>query len=486
MKPDTFVDMITPRNSLSIVMITSSIVLLMALQFFWLRKVYRDEEHGFRKETGFIFRNTMFALNDSVLQKNIRPMKSDSNSIRIIRTTQTTDSVMFGRRHSDLPFTFQDSTANIQVYISPDSHDGDSLVHALRPLVSRIRENRQQRFFSIRLKSDTIPITIVNGVYRSSLLKAGFNTAFFLTRLEPPPDGHIKKEFDDPDKVILTPSGAFQIQFPGLQWIIFRKIIPQILFALFLTLITISAFIILYKSLRSQQRLMEIKNDFINNMTHELKTPVATVSVAIEALQNFNVLDNPKLASEYLSIAQSELKRLTLMTDKILKTSVFEKNGIDMHRENVDVNQMVLEVIDSMELVASKQKATISFKKEGENFTVNGSAEHLENVFYNLLDNAIKYSHEKSIIEITIKELAHYVTYSIHDNGIGIPKSYQKKIFDKFFRVPHGDIHTTKGYGLGLSYVASVVKSHGGTVQVESEEGRGSCFVVSLPKRANA
>ncbi len=483
MKPSTFVVMSTSRNSLSIVLIISSIGLLMALQFFWLRKVYRDEEHGFQKETSFIFRNTMFALNDSLLQKSIQPMPSDSSNIRIVRTTKTTDSILFRKSRPGMPITFQDSTANIQVYLSNDYHDGDSLAHALKPLVSRIRRDKQQRFFSIRLKADTIPLSIIHEKYESSLSKSGINIPFLVLRSEPPLQESVENDTFDPDKVIFTPSGAFELAFPSLHTIILKKIIPQILFALVLTLITISSFVLLYRSLRSQQRLMEIKNDFINNMTHELKTPVATVSVAIEALQNFNVLDNPKRASEYLTIAQNELKRLTLMTDKILKTSVFEKNGVDLHLEHVDVHSMVINVIDSMELVAKKQDAIITLEKEGEDFIINGSEEHLSNIFYNLIDNAIKYSPEKPNIKIMLKDLSNQITFSIQDNGIGIPKAYQKKVFEKFFRVPSGDVHNTKGYGLGLSYVGSVVKSHGGDVSIESEEGKGSRFVVTLPKR---
>jgi two-component system, OmpR family, phosphate regulon sensor histidine kinase PhoR len=457
----------------------------MALQFFWLRKVYRDEEHGFRKETGFIFQNTVLELTDSALRKSIRPMRSDSSKVRVIRTRRGIDSVWFQKSESDLPL-LRDSTANIQVFVSRGAHENDSLVRMLKPLMSHIREDRHERFFTIRLDADSVPVKAIHKTYKSNLAKADINIPFLLIRMEPPNSPILGIDSIDQDNLFLTPAGAFEITFIDLKWIIFKKIIPQILFALVLTFITISAFILLYRSLRSQQRLMEIKNDFINNMTHELKTPVATVSVAIEALQNFNVLDNPKLANEYLTIAQSELKRLTLMADKILKTSVFEKNGVDLHLENIDIHTMVTEVINSMELVAKKQDAIITFEKEGVDFTLRGSEEHLSNIFYNLIDNALKYSPEKPDIKIILKELSGQITFSIQDNGIGIPKTYQKKIFEKFFRVPQGDVHTTKGYGLGLSYVASVVKSHGGNVTVESEEGKGSRFVVVLPKRIGA
>jgi len=389
--------------------------------------------------------------------------------------------VWFQKTDTGEAHVIRDSTANVQVYISNGNQENDSLNHILKPLVSRLRQDRQERFFSIRLNADSVPLKTIREEYTNSLGKAGIYLPFLLVRIKDP----LGIDSIGRDKSILTPAGVFEITFSDLKWIIFKKIIPQILFAVVLTFITTSAFILLYRSLRSQQRLMEIKNDFINNMTHELKTPVATVSVAIEALQNFNALDNPKLANEYLTIAQNELKRLTLMTDKILKTSVFEKNGVDPHLESVDIDTIIKAVIKSMELVAKKQDVTITFEQEGSDFTVRGSEEHLSNIFYNLIDNAIKYSPEKPNVKIILRELSKQITFSIQDNGVGIPKTYQKKIFEKFFRVPHGDVHNTKGYGLGLSYVASVVKNHGGNVTVESEEGKGSRFVVVIPKRIN-
>ncbi|MEO7988004.1 MAG: HAMP domain-containing sensor histidine kinase [Chryseolinea sp.] len=482
MKPGTFVDMSTNRNSLSIALITSSIGLLMALQFFWLRKVYRDEEHGFQKETSFIFRNTVFALSDSALQKSIRPMRLDSSKVRVLRTTKITDTIMFRRSNSEPPITFLDSTANIQVYISPGAHENDSLVHMLKPLVSRLRQDKQERFFSIRLNSDSIPLKIVDKVYKRSLAKAGINFPFLLTRLEPPKQGALEMDSFGRDKIILTPVGAFEITFLDLQWIIFKKIIPQILFAFILTLITISSFILLYRSLRSQQRLMEIKNDFINNMTHELKTPVATVSVALEALKNFSAIDNPKLTQEYLDIAKHELDRLSIMADKILDVSIFESMGIQFKPENINLDHIVQDMLASMKMVLEKCNANVTYEKKGDNFEIVGGAVHLTNVIYNLMDNALKYSAEKPIINIILNYETQKLVLSIKDNGMGIAQEYQHRIFEKFFRIPSGNVHNSKGYGLGLSYVASVVKSHYGLIDVDSKPGEGSTFIITIPR----
>jgi two-component system phosphate regulon sensor histidine kinase PhoR len=238
---------------------------------------------------------------------------------------------------------------------------------------------------------------------------------------------------------------------------------------------------VMYKNLRAQQKLMQIKNDFISNVTHELKTPVATVSVALEALKNFNALDDPKRTSEYLDIAQNELNRLTLMTDKILKTSVFEDKGVELKIEVVDLDVIISQVLASMKLVFEKRNTILNYSKTGTSFSLGGSREHLTNILYNLVDNGLKYSPEKSVLDIRLTNAGGKMQLVVRDEGIGISREYQKKIFEKFFRVPSGDVHNIKGYGLGLSYVASVVKSHGGEIFVESEPGKGSAFTIILP-----
>jgi signal transduction histidine kinase len=238
----------------------------------------------------------------------------------------------------------------------------------------------------------------------------------------------------------------------------------------------------MYRSLVTQQQMAELKNDFINNVTHELKTPITTVRVALEALQDFKGLDNPQLTREYLDIAQNELSRLTLLTDKVLRTAVFEKNGVVFQPEKVDLRKLVEQILASMKPVFDKCGAGITFSLEGSDFILSGSVEHLTNVFYNLLDNALKYSTSPPEIKVVVKDRTDNLFLSVRDKGQGIPSEYHKKVFEKFFRVPTGDVHNVKGYGLGLSYVNSVVRSHHGTIHLESEPGRGSCFIITLPK----
>jgi signal transduction histidine kinase len=284
------------------------------------------------------------------------------------------------------------------------------------------------------------------------------------------------------ENIVYSPAGGYELNFSNLNYFILKKITPQILFSIFLTLLTTGSFIVLYRSLIMQKKMMALKNDFISNVTHELKTPVTTMGVALEALRNFKGLENKALTEEYLEIAQKELRRLSMLTDKILKTAIFEDRGIVFSPERIEFDLLIEEVIESMKLVIEKNNVQIVFEKVGNNFYIIGSSEHLQSVIYNLIDNAIKYSPITAVIIIQLKEEQRSVELSIRDNGIGIEREYQKKIFEKFFRVPTGDVHNIKGYGLGLSYVDSVIKSHEGTLHLESELGKGSCFTIRLKR----
>lgn len=181
-------------------------------------------------------------------------------------------------------------------------------------------------------------------------------------------------------------------------------------------------------------------------------------------------------------MAQNELNRLVLMTDKILQTASFENKAPELKGEVMDLDAELKEVLASMRLVFENRKIGVRYEKAGRDFRLKGSRAHLVTVIYNLLDNAIKYSPESSEIVIQLNDDGNEITLSVKDQGMGIPAAYHKKVFEKFFRVPSGDVHNTKGYGLGLSYVWSIVEGHNGVIKLESELGAGSCFHIRLPK----
>lgn len=473
----------------------SSIVLLLIFQFMWLRGAYYDAKEDFAKETNLLFRNTVLAMHDSMIQRSIKPWEQDSvmGSLKKDIRVKFHDSLRSTVGHIEDSVInnayFREQTTRIEIFSSSSE---DSLERILRPLTSRMR-NKGPRRFILKLGDDSLKVDSIKLNYRQALDKAGIPVTFDVIKVRTPGPNRIQRTLATPkgrhtsEIVRLNPINNYAVSFGGISGLLFKKITPQILFSLFLTVLTAGSFFIMYKNLQAQQRLMQIKNDFISNVTHELKTPVATVSVALEALQNFNALNNQERTKEYLEIAQNELNRLTLMTDKILKTAVYEDQGVELKFEKVDLDILIQQVLSSMKLVFEKTKTRVTYRKNGTNFILDGSETHLMNVLYNLIDNALKYSRDGSsiIIHLDTPERGK-MNLTITDNGIGIPLEYQEKIFEKFFRVPSGDVHDIKGYGLGLSYVNSVIRNHKGKIVVESIPGSGSSFKIQIPTHITA
>lgn len=260
-----------------------------------------------------------------------------------------------------------------------------------------------------------------------------------------------------------------------------RRLAQPLLISVLLLGFTVVSFVLLYRSLLKQRRLAELKNEFISNITHELKTPIATVGVAIEALKNFNALQDPARTREYLDISAHELQRLSLLVDKVLKLSMFEKKEVELNYEPLNLQELVNEVVASLRLQLEKRKAVVDVQATGDT-RLDADRLHLLSVIFNLLDNAIKYSPGEPSIRVELRGLPDTVEVSVSDAGIGIPPEYRDKVFDKFFRVPHGDTHNAKGYGLGLSYVAQVVRKHGGQIRVAETDGPGTRIEFFLPK----
>lgn len=483
---------------------TGSITLLLLLQGLWLVNSYDDAHSDLRRRTSDLFRGTLGQMRDSILFRGFESYTADSlpgagaravflsvpidsvnedDTRTARRKTVTRAEVLYRSPASDSikvkgdfshTLAFRDG-AKFVLRFSPDSLSPDTIAsHFRRALV------REDLDLPFTIKMDHQQMTLIDedlnlGGSRKTLRRR-------IDRLPPPPIATTEAGSIATDWVLFAPGVNYTSVFDNVRPYLFLQISPQLIFSLALTVLTTAAFLMMYRSMRSQQRLMELKNDFISNITHELKTPVTTVSVALEALKNFKGLENPQTTKEYLDIAQSELNRLTLLTDKVLKTAVFDHRGLNFEQEQVDLHKTVDQILHSMKLIFDKQKAQVTFEKKGDSFTIRGGSVHITNVIYNLLDNALKYSGGEPQISIQLEENDNQVILKVADKGIGISAEYKKKIFEKFFRVPTGDVHNIKGYGLGLSYVESVVRSHRGLIDVVSRPGEGSVFTISLPK----
>jgi two-component system phosphate regulon sensor histidine kinase PhoR len=273
------------------------------------------------------------------------------------------------------------------------------------------------------------------------------------------------------------------IYFPEKNNHVIRQVWLPIVSSIVFIFVIIFCFVYAIKVIIRQKELSKIKNDFINNMTHEFKTPLATVSLAVEALQDPDLSYQDKFRTRYLGIIKDENKRLVSQVEKVLQAAALDKKDFQLKIEPINLTELLESNVEHICLQVEKRGGKINFVNKLRNGEIEGDAFHLTHIFNNLLDNANKYSKENPVIRVEAWEQADNVLVSIQDQGIGLSKEAIKKIFDKFYRVPTGNVHDVKGFGLGLSYVKTMVEAHKGEIHVQSEPGKGSTFTINLPKK---
>jgi two-component system phosphate regulon sensor histidine kinase PhoR len=251
--------------------------------------------------------------------------------------------------------------------------------------------------------------------------------------------------------------------------------------SLILVLTIIAAFSFSVFTIIRQRKLSELKNDFINNMTHEFKTPISTISLACQALSDKDIPRTNEMYNDYIQIIGDENHRLGEMAEKILQTAILEKGNLHLRPEAIDMHSLISDAIHKIAIQIEIRDGVINQSLTANHSMVKADKVHLSNVIFNLLDNANKYSPRKPQILVSTADADGGIYISVNDKGMGISKANQKKIFDKLYRVPTGDVHNVKGFGLGLSYVKFIIEKHGGNIQVESEPGKGSTFTLFLP-----
>ena len=249
-------------------------------------------------------------------------------------------------------------------------------------------------------------------------------------------------------------------------------------------LIIIAAFYITLRTILNQKKLSEIKSDFINNMTHEFKTPLATISLAIDSLKNDKVLASKDKMEYFFGIIKEENIRMNKHVETILKAALMEKRELNLQLEKLSVHSVIKRVLDNYELQLHDKNGKVETDFKADYDIIMADEVHFTNVISNLVDNAIKYSEDNLILKITTDTNDKYFVIKVTDNGIGMSKETVKKIFEKFYRAHTGNIHNVKGFGLGMSYVKTIVDAHKGRISVESTQGKGSTFVLEMLKES--
>jgi len=271
------------------------------------------------------------------------------------------------------------------------------------------------------------------------------------------------------------------LYFPNQKTYLLGSLGPMTFGTLLLTLLIISIFTITLYIIFKQKRISEIRNDFVSNMTHELKTPISTISLAAQMLNDKSIPHERKNLDYLGSVIADESKRLGLQVEKVLQMAIFEKAKLRLKVKEVDIHEVIKKVTNNFALQLNSQDGVIIHEFNAKSPIIRADEVHITNVINNLLDNATKYRNGNPVINIITKDVSNGIVVAVKDNGIGISRDNLKKIFDQFYRVPSGNIHNVKGFGLGLSYVKKIVEAHGGKIWVESKLGEGSTFSFFMP-----
>ncbi len=279
---------------------------------------------------------------------------------------------------------------------------------------------------------------------------------------------------------LLSP-GSFAIYFPNRAGYVWSSVWMTLLSSVVFTGIILFCFAYTITTILRQKKLGDIKNDFINNMTHEFKTPIATISLATDTILSPSILNNPDKVKRFVDIIKQENKRLNGQVEKVLQAAIVDKSTFQLKMEEINLHDIIDHAMNNFSLQIENREGTLNVDLQAENANIEGDLTHISNIVHNLLDNANKYSPNKPEVSIRTRNISSGIELQVEDKGIGLSTASRKLIFDKFYRVSTGNIHDVKGFGLGLSYVKTMVTAHKGTIEVKSELGKGSTFIVFLP-----
>ncbi len=507
------------KRSLTIVSIIYSVALiaLIGFQAHWLKKDFSLKEELFedkvlkalnntsstleRLDTTSSYKRTVTRTQAMITKGSLFPslrvkteLSVDSNgkqTIKYIQKDVILDSALKSGNVTDKSF--------IETYLKNKSEIQNSTSDLLKagfPTGSDFFEKTTATSYynNYKQKVDTFLLdSVLNVEMRKNGIRANYN--YYLTSLYPGSPHHsdlIKAEhMADSLGVVykknLSPSNRFAnpeyliLHFPQQNKAIFRELIWLLFISvLVIFILTFSFYYIIANSLK-QKKLSQIKTDFINNMTHEFKTPISTISLASEMLSDTSIAHTPEKQARFLKMIRDENKRLSVLVESILQTSILDKGEFKLKLTELDVHEIINVAINNTQLLISQRNGVITTSLKASKYKLQADKIHLTNIIFNLIDNAVKYSKENPVIEVNTFNTAEGLMITIKDNGIGISKDNQRKIFEKFYRVPTGNVHNVKGFGLGLSYVLAVVLKHNGTISVDSDLGKGSTFKIHLP-----
>ena len=475
------------------------------LQFFWIRNYYYVNKEGFVKQVNMAFEDAIkkeFSLRCDTIEALIVKKLMDTSEFRISssfnKKYKRYEYKVANKHHLEDSFSFDSLKSpivtadtsfkrKVAVRFAKTLREEDLQNHFIFYRTQNLGEYMDQQaqkysfdtarlrpVFKAYLKERNINVPFVFSLRNadSTMNKSNFNaklsaafpviTKAFPTYKLQANQHFVRAMFTDPFNYIVSQMG---LMFAG---------------SMVLIIVVTSSLFYLFKTVLNEKKLSAIKNDFINNITHELKTPIATVSAAVEALSDFNVLNDPEKTRRYLGHSKNELKRLSALVDKVLNTTLYENKNFDIKPEKFDVNELMMSILDQYKIDKGKP-VNINYENHSTVKFIYADKLNFQQVISNVIDNSIKYSGDEVTIDIDCRADKSFFMISVKDDGIGISKENIPYLFEKFYRGPTGNVHQVKGHGLGLNYVKNMVERHNGWCRMESEYGRGSKMILSWP-----
>jgi two-component system, OmpR family, phosphate regulon sensor histidine kinase PhoR len=418
---------------LLVIVMTGALVGLLSMQLFWIRNASDLKEITFRRSVNEAMAKVVYKL-EGMEQRKASEANQYGGMLNFNKHLDYSEFVTSGRLDSLI-----------------------SLELNMKGIDTRFE-------FGIYKPEKDLFLMEKSGNVRQQLIRKGYAFQLFAT-----------DTFTSPEYLL--------VWFPNEKQFLLTELWGMLLISIILIVVIVYSFSYTVSTLIRQKKLSEMKSDFMNNMTHEFKTPITTISLACETMKDPSFEKSDAFYETYIHMIKEETNRLSLLAEKILQSAVIEKGQLKMKHEQVDLHAVIREVVKNQRVQVELKDGEIHTGLRAKEHVIEGDKVHLTNLVYNLLDNANKYSPKKLVIRVNTDNTQKGVIMTISDNGIGISKAEQKRVFEKLYRVPTGDIHGVRGFGLGLSYVKTIVDEHKGTIHIESEVNAGSKFEVYLPFR---
>lgn len=499
-----FVFEVIKNKFITLIIVISSFVLigLASIQFYWMQNAYKLKEAEFEQN----IKKSLFDIRKKVAkQETLNRFSKTSYGNKWMQHMYSIHDQNGIRKEYQIDTVFNEDGGVLEIkIIEKDSVTGSE--RQIQQSISLPRENTAmeliQEMFSFNpfaevqehLSFDELD-SIVKVSLKANHIKSTANFAVFNQFGQP----EIFNEDDDNNDLLKLQHSNYKVpvfssdffgpryylalDFNNKKHAVVQSMAGILVLSITLLLAVVLMFYFTISTILKQKKVSLIKNDFINNMTHELKTPISTISLACEMLSDGSIEQTETQRKNFVGMISEENKRLGNLVESVLQTSIIDKGELKFKIQELSVHDIISNAVKNIELQITQKGGEITQSLTANDDLIEGDKTHLSNIIYNLLDNANKYSHNEPKINVSAENIVGGVLIKVSDNGIGIRTEDQSKIFDKLYRVPTGNVHNVKGFGLGLSYVKAIVEKHNGTIKVSSQLGKGSTFTIFIPKQ---